>query len=92
VAAVVVKPVAGVDHAVADHTVSDRAAPLAAIKEMLDDLPGMITELEDEARGSAQAQDYAAHSQFSRLATVFGEFRNGLADYFARAGSWGVNS
>jgi len=48
------------------------------IKDMLDNLPGMIEELEAQARLSAQDQDQSDHSFYSRLATVFGEFRNGL--------------
>ena len=47
---------------------------------MLDNLPGMIEELKAQARLSAQDQDQdqSDHSFYSRLATVFGEFRNGL--------------
>jgi hypothetical protein len=55
-----------------------RAALLAVIKDMLDDLPGMIAELEAQARLSAQDQDHSEHSFYSRLASVFAEFRNGL--------------
>jgi hypothetical protein len=86
VAAAEPKPAAVVDHAVADDKVLDSAALLAVIRDMADDLPGMIAELEDNARSSAQDQDYSQHSFYSRLAIVFGEFRNGLANYFARAG------
>jgi hypothetical protein len=67
-----------VDHAVADDTVLDRAALLAVIKDMLDDLPGMIAELEYNARSSAQDRDHSEHAFYARLASVFGEFRNGL--------------
>ena len=69
--AAVVEPAAVVDHAVADDTVLDRAALLAVIKHMLDDLPGMIAELEAQARLSAQDQDHPEHSFYSRLASVF---------------------
>jgi hypothetical protein len=70
-----------VDHALADDTVLDRAALLAVIKDMLDDLPGMIEELEAQARASAQDLDHAQHTGFSPLATVFGEFRKGLGPF-----------
>ena len=45
---------------------------------MADDLPGMIAELEYNARSSAQNQDHSEHAFYSRLASVFAEFRNGL--------------
>jgi hypothetical protein len=77
--AAVVEPAAVADHAVADDTVLDRAALLAVIKDMADDLPGMIAELEYNARLSSQGQDHSQHSFYSRLASVFAEFRNGLA-------------
>jgi hypothetical protein len=46
---------------------------------MFDDLPGMIAELDAPARSSAHDRDHSEHVLYSRLATVFGEFRNGLA-------------
>ena len=46
---------------------------------MAEDLPGMIAELEANARLSAQGQDHSEHAMYSRLASVFGEFRAGLA-------------
>jgi len=76
--AAVVDPTAVADHAVADDTILDRAALLAVIKDMADDLPGMIAELEYNARSSAQNQDHSEHAFYSRLASVFAEFRNGL--------------
>jgi hypothetical protein len=76
--AAVVEPAAVVDHAVADDTILDRAALLGVIKDMADDLPGMIAELEYNARSSAQGQDNSEHAFYSRLASVFAEFRNGL--------------
>jgi hypothetical protein len=77
--AAVVEQTAVADHAVADDKVLDSAALLAVIGDMADDLPGMIAELEYNARSSAQDQDHSQHSFYSRLATVFGEFRAGLA-------------
>jgi hypothetical protein len=74
----VAEPAAAVDHAVADDTVLDRAALLAVIKDMAEDLPGMIAELETQARLSAQSADHSEHAMYARLATVFGEFRTGL--------------
>jgi hypothetical protein len=74
----VAETAAVVDHAVADDTVLDRAALLAVIRDMADDLPGMIAELEYNARSSAQNQDHSEHALYSRLASVFAEFRNGL--------------
>jgi hypothetical protein len=59
-------------------TAADRAALLAVIKDMLDDLPGMIAELEYNARSSAQDQDHSEHAFYSRIASVFAEFRNEL--------------
>jgi hypothetical protein len=73
--AAAVEPAAVADHAVADDTVLDRAALLAGA----DDLPGMIAELEYNARLSSQGQDHSQHSFYLRLASVFAEFRNGLA-------------
>ena len=49
---------------------------------MFDDLPGMIAELDASARSSAHDRDHSEHVLYSRLATVFGEFRNGLATVF----------
>jgi hypothetical protein len=72
-------PDAAVDHAVADDTVLDKAALLAVIKDMAKDLPPMIAELEANARLSAQGQDHSEHAMYSRLASVFSEFRAGLA-------------
>jgi hypothetical protein len=72
-------PDAVVEHAVADDTVLDRAALLAVIKDMAEDLPGMIVELETQARLSAQGQDHSEHAMYARLASVFSEFRAGLA-------------
>jgi hypothetical protein len=43
-------PDSPVDHAVADDTVLDKAALLAVIKDMAEDLPPMIAELEANAR------------------------------------------
>jgi hypothetical protein len=40
----------------------------------------MIAEPEAQARLSAQDQDHSQHSFYSRLASVFGEFRNRLAN------------
>ena len=77
--AAVAEPATVVDHAVADDTVLDRAALLAVIKDMAEDLPGMIAELETQARLSAQSADHSEHAMYARLATVFGEFRSGLA-------------
>ena len=74
--AAVVDPTAVADHAVADDTILDRAA-LAVIKDMADDLPSMIAELEYNARSSAQNQDHSEHAFYSLLASVFAEFRNG---------------
>jgi hypothetical protein len=54
-------------------------ALLAVVKSMSEDLPGIIAELEAEARSSARDQDHSQHTMYSRLATVFGEFRAGLA-------------
>jgi hypothetical protein len=56
-----------VDHALADDTVLDRAALLAVIKDMLDELPGMIEELEAQARASAQDLDHAQHTGSTNL-------------------------
>jgi hypothetical protein len=42
--------------------------------------------IEAYAGTAAQDGNHAFNTEFSRLAIVFGEFRNGLADYFARAG------
>jgi hypothetical protein len=77
--AVVVEPAAMVDHAVADDNSLDSAALLAVIRDMLDDLAGMIAKLEAQARLSEQDQDHSQHSFYSQLAGVFEEFRNGLA-------------
>jgi hypothetical protein len=77
--AAVVQPDPVVDHAVADDTVLDKAALLAVIKDMAEDLPPMIAELEANARLSAQDQDHSEHALYSRLANVFSEFNNGLA-------------
>lgn len=38
-----------------------------------------IAAIEAQARAAAQSGDQGRHTDFSRLATVFGEFRNGLA-------------
>jgi hypothetical protein len=57
----------------------DRAALLAVCRYMLEDVPGIVAELEAEARSSAQDQDHSQHALYCRLATVFGEFRTGLA-------------
>jgi hypothetical protein len=78
----VAEPAAVVDHAVADDTVLDRAALLAVIKDMAEDLPGMIAELETQARLSAQSADHSEHAMYARLANVFGEFRAELATVF----------
>jgi hypothetical protein len=78
-AAPVKTPDAAVDHAVADDMVLDRAALLTVIKDMAEDLPGMIAELETQARLSKQSADHSEHAMYARLASVFGEFRAGLA-------------
>jgi hypothetical protein len=57
----------------------DDGALLAVVKSMSEDLPGIVADLEAEARSSAQDQDHSQHTMYSRLATVFGEFRAGLA-------------
>jgi len=49
---------------------------------MFDDRPGMIAELDAQVRSSAPDRDHSEHVLNSRLATVFGEFRNGLATVF----------
>ena len=77
--AVVAEPATVAGHAVADDTVLDKATLLAVIKDMAEDLPPMIAELEANARLSANAADHSEHTLYSRLATVFGEFRAGLA-------------
>jgi len=65
----------------------DRAALLSVVRSMYDDVPDIIAALEAEARTSAQDLDHVAHSVFSRVATVFGEFRAGLASVsFFRGG------
>jgi hypothetical protein len=80
VAAPAPKPAAVAEPAaVADDTVLDRAALLAVIKDMAEDLPPMIAELEAQARLSAQGQDHSEHAMYARLASVFSEFRAGLA-------------
>jgi hypothetical protein len=85
VAAAAPKPAAAAEPAaVADDTVLDKAALLAVIKDMAEDLPPMIAELEANARLSANAADHSEHTLYSRLATVFGEFRAGLATVLPR--------
>jgi hypothetical protein len=64
-------PDAAVEHAVADDTVLAKAALLAVIKDMAEDLPPMIAELEANARLSAQGQDHSEHAMYARLARVF---------------------
>ena len=73
------KPDAAVDHVVADDTVLDRAALLAVIKDMAEDPPLMISELEAQARLSVQGQDHSEQAMYARLASVFSDFNNGLA-------------
>jgi hypothetical protein len=60
-------------------TAADSAVLLSVAKSMYEDLPGIIASLEAEVRASAQDMDHARHALYSRLATVFGEFRAGLA-------------
>jgi hypothetical protein len=57
----------------------DRAVLLSVVRSVYEDAPGIVEELEAEARSSAQDQDHSQHAMYSRLATVFGEFRAGLA-------------
>jgi hypothetical protein len=64
----------------------DCAALLSVVKSMYGAVPDNTAVLEAEARASARNLDHAQHTVFSRLATVFVEFRNGLADYFTTAG------
>jgi hypothetical protein len=64
----------------------DRTALLSVVKSKYGAVPDNTAVLEAEARASARDLDHAPHTVFSRLATVFGEFRNGLADYFTPAG------
>jgi len=78
-AAAAPKPAAVVEPAaVADDNALDSAALLAVIRDMADDLPGMMAEPEAQARSSAQGPDHSQHSFYSRLASVLSEFRNGL--------------
>jgi hypothetical protein len=71
-------PAAATDASAPSVRQEDRAALLAVCRYMLDDVPGIVAELEAEARSSAQDQDHSQHALYCRLATVFGEFRTGL--------------
>lgn len=52
---------------------------MSAIASMYDSASEFIAVIERHARAAAQSADQSSHTDFSRLATVFGEFRNGLA-------------
>lgn len=52
---------------------------MASIQAMYDSSSQFIAEIERYGRTAAQDGDQQNHTDFSRLATVFGEFRNGLA-------------
>jgi hypothetical protein len=71
-------PAAAADASAPSVRQEDRAALLAVCRYMLEDVPGIVAELEAEARSSAQDQDHSQHALYCRLATVFGEFRTGL--------------
>jgi hypothetical protein len=64
-------------------TVSNPDALMASVAAMHESTSKFIVAIESHARSAAQAADHAAHTDFSRLATVFGEFRNGLAGIIA---------
>jgi hypothetical protein len=57
----------------------ERATLLADVRDMYDVAGQLIVGLEEYARTAAQDRHHAGHTEFSRLATVFAEFRAGLA-------------
>lgn len=52
---------------------------MSSIQAMYDSSSAFIAQIERHGRDAAQSADHQSHTDFSRLATVFGEFRNGLA-------------
>jgi hypothetical protein len=57
----------------------ERTTLLADVRDMYDVAGQIIVGLEAYARTAAQDRRHGGHTEFSRLATVFGEFRAGLA-------------
>jgi hypothetical protein len=56
-----------------------RSALLADVRDLYDVAGQLIVDLEAYARTGAQDRRHAGHTEFSRLATVFAEFRARLA-------------
>jgi hypothetical protein len=57
----------------------ERTTLVADVRDMYDVAGQIIVGLEAYARTAAQDRRHAEHSEFSRLASVLGEFRAGLA-------------
>lgn len=60
---------------------------MVAISAMYSSASEFIAECERQARSASQAANQKSHTDFSRLATIFGEFRNGLATVLPSPGS-----
>jgi hypothetical protein len=83
---------AGTDVATASDTASVTAPPaeadantlMTAVTAMHTSVSAFIVSIEAHARAAAQSADHGAHTEFSRLSQVFGEFRNALGSLLVK--------